>query len=204
MAQGHTGIESGPGVGPDGSALPGSAVSASGPAGHGNGTSRGASRRRMPGFERRSHTWFSTRAFSRSWPRENSNSDRGIPDPSEIRTPVRATTNRSKLKTSNPVDPLGIFQDHHSLATNIGNHFRAGATCQPSRQGRSRLSGSLQAIGAVPRRLEADGGDNRTRSPAAPPRFDRLNRIVTRYGLIPDRIKTTRCDQAKDGGSAPS
>ena len=126
------------------------------------------------------------------------------PDPSEIRTPVRATTNRPKLKTSNPVDPLGIFQDHHSLATNIGNHFRAGATCQPSRQGRSRLSGSLQAIGAVPRRLEADGGDNRTRSPAAPPRFDRLNRIVTRYGLIPDRIKTTRCDQAKDGGSAPS
>src|SRR5947208_9015069 len=69
------------------------------------------------------------------------------PDPSEIRTPVRATTNRSKLKTSNPVDPLGIFQDHHSLATNIGNHSRAGATCQPSRQGRSRLSGSLQAIG---------------------------------------------------------
>jgi len=126
------------------------------------------------------------------------------PDPSEIRTPVRATTNRPKLKTSNPVDPLGIFQDHHSLATNIGNHSQAGATCQPSRQGRSRLSGSLQAIGAVPRRLEADGGDNRTRSPAAPPRFDRLNRIVTRYGLIPDRIKTTRCDQAKDGGSAPS
>ena len=126
------------------------------------------------------------------------------PDPSEIRTPVRATTNRSKLKTSNPVDPLGIFQDHHSLATNIGNHSRAGAMCQPSRQGRSRLSGSLQAIGAVPRRLEADGGDSRTRSPAAPPRFDRLNRIVTRYGLIPDRIKTTRCDQAKDGGSAPS
>jgi len=31
------------------------------------------------------------------------------PDPSEIRTPVRATTNRSKLKTSNPVDPLGAF-----------------------------------------------------------------------------------------------
>ena len=30
----------------------------------------------MPGFERRSHTWFSTRAFSRSWPREIGSSDR--------------------------------------------------------------------------------------------------------------------------------
>ena len=46
--------------------------------------------------------------------------------------------------------------------------------CQPSRQGRSRLSGSLQAIGTVPRSLEAAGSDHRMRSPAARPRFDRL------------------------------
>ncbi len=159
----------------------------------------------MPSFERRSHTWSSTRAFSRSWPREIGSADRGVPG--SKRDPNACPRNDKQIETENiePGRSTGrIFQDHHSLATNIGNHFRAGATCQPSRQGRSRLSGSLQAIGAVPRRLEADGGDSRTRPPAAPPRFDRLNRIVTRYGLIPDRIKTTRCDQAKDGGSAPS
>ena len=97
MAQGHTGIEVAQALGLM-EALYQDRQS-QGAAQQAAGTARIEElQSRMPGFERRSQTWWSTNAFSKNWQREIGSSDRSVHAPKRNRTPVRAATNRSELK----------------------------------------------------------------------------------------------------------